>query len=126
MTRPAGAELAWRSASGLALAVGASASVAPRPLLRVFGVPADQVTPAAELGWRLFGIRTAVIAVAALRGAPLARRAILPVQVLDQAVFVHALTSGGVPRRTTLLAMATSGALILGSVVARRREGRGA
>jgi len=106
----------------IALVVGVAATASPRRLLRVFGIARPEVTGAAALGWRLFGVRTAAIGAAALRGDGRAQAAILPIQVADQAVFAHALRSRAVPPRAAVMAMATSGVLIALDVAARRAE----
>lgn len=95
---------------GLALAIGATALVSPARLSSVYGL--DPPNGGAGLAWRMFGVRTALIGAAVLAGDPSARRAVLPVQLLDQAVFLHALLTGAVPRRSCLLAMGTSAVLI--------------
>ncbi len=109
-----------RVEAGIGLAVGALMTASPRRGLRVFGVPRRDVTGAAEFGWRLFGVRTVAIAVAALRGSEAARSAFLPVQIADQAVFAHGYRTGSVPRRASVLAMGTSAAIIALDLQARR------
>jgi len=71
----------------------------PGTLSRAYGLPPPVAGPA--LAWRLFGMRTALIGAAVLRGEPSARRAVLPIQLADEVVFAHAP-----------LAMATSGVLV--------------
>lgn len=102
----------WQVAGALACAVGVPAALAPSLLVRAYGLPAAGGTGGGALGWRMFGVRTAVIGAAVRQGDPSARAAVLPVQLLDQVVLAHALVTGSVPRRTALLAMATSAALI--------------
>lgn len=109
---------ARRAQAVLALAVGAAATASPVTLLRPFGL--RDVDGAAALGWRLFGVRTAGIAAASLRGSRTAQAAFLPVQLADQAVFAHALRTGAVPPRAAIMAMATSGVIIALDVAARR------
>jgi hypothetical protein len=111
-----------RAEAGIGLAVGTAATVSPRTTLRLFGISADAVTGAAALGWRMFGIRTALISGAALRGDQSARNLFLPVQAADQAVFLHAHRSKSVPRRASLMAIATSGAIVALDLLARRAE----
>ena len=125
MTSGERAERLWRAAALLALGVGTGSAVAPAPLLRMFGVRAEDLTGTGVLGWRLFGIRTAYVASAALTGSTWARREILPVQVADQVAFLVALADRSVPRRAVALAMATSGALVLCSLAAGRAEEAG-
>ena len=122
MTPREPAEQLWRTAALLALGVGTGSAVAPAPLLRVFGVRTEDLTGTGVLGWRLFGVRTAYVAGAALSGSTWARRAILPVQVADQVAFLVALVDRSVPRRAVALAMATSGILVLCSLGAHRAE----
>jgi len=114
-----GSERLWRTVAVLALAVGIGFAVAPTRLGRLFGLPPGAMTGAATLGWQLFAVRNLVVGGAALRGSDAARRAILPVQLLDQAVFVHAGVTRSVPRPTALLAMATSGLIIAICLAAR-------
>jgi len=102
----------WNVAGTLATTIGAAALVAPGALARAYGLPESAGSGGAALGWRLFGVRTAVIGAAVLRGDASARAAVLPVQLADQVVFGHALLTGAVPRRTALAAMATSAGLI--------------
>ena len=111
-------ERAWQTVGAGAGAIGVAAVLSPTLLGRVFGLT-EPATGGGALAWRLFGVRTALIGVAAVRGSAQARRAVLPVQAADQLVFLHALVTGSVPRRTALMAMATSGALIAGCLVAR-------
>lgn len=98
--------------AAIALAVAASATLAPRPFLRLFGLGPEEATGAALLGWRLFAVRTAGIGVLAARGNPTARDAFLPVQVLDQACWWWGHRRGELPLRTALLAATASGAII--------------
>lgn len=105
-------ETVWRTVSALALSVGAGFAVAPGQLSRFYGMPDDEMTGTAAFGWRLFAVRNLVVGGAALGGSVPARQAILPVQLLDQVVFLHALATKSVPRRPALLAMATSGVII--------------
>lgn len=96
---------------------------APKAMLRVFGVNPHDVTGAAELGWRLFAVRTGYLAVLAAQGNTTARDAFLPVQVLDQVVFWHVFATRAVPPRAAVLAAATSGALVALDLQ-RRRQAR--
>ena len=102
----------WTVAGALATTVGAAALLAPTALVRAYGLHPSAGSGGSALGWRLFGVRTAVIGAAVLRDDPSARASVLPVQLADQLVFGHALLTGAVPRRTALAAMATSAALI--------------
>lgn len=111
-----------RAEALIGLSVGTAALCSPRLTLRLFGIAPRSVTGAAELGWRMFGVRTAVISAGALRGSEAARSVFLPVQVADQAVFVHAHRSRSVPRRASLMAIATSGAIVVVDVLARHAE----
>lgn len=117
-------ETLWRAISIVELAVGIGFAAAPARLSRLYGLPADGMTGTAALGWRLFAARNLVVGAASLQGSAAARQALLPVQVLDQAVFLHALITRSVPPRAALLAMATSGGLIATSVAASRLEQR--
>lgn len=118
----------WTAAGLLAALVGAAAVVRPAALTAAYGLP--PATGPSALAWRLFGVRTLAVGVGVLRGEPAARAVVLPVQLLDQAVFVHALARGSVPRRAGALAMATSAVLVglswpRGEGVGARPGGRG-
>jgi hypothetical protein len=102
------------------VALGSAAS--PRQFLRPFGVDPADVTGAAELGWRLFAVRTGYLAVRAARGDASAQAAFLPVQALDQAVFWHAFATRSVPRRAAVMAAGASGAIV--ALDLARRRGR--
>ena len=106
--------------AAIAGGVAMASAVSPRTFLRIFGVPPEEVTGAAELGWRLFAVRTGYLGGLGMRGDPTARDAFLPVQLLDQAVFWHAFGTRSVPRRAALLAAATSGVIIALDVQRRR------
>jgi hypothetical protein len=108
--------------AAIGLTAAAGSALAPKPFLRVFGIPAKDVTGAAVFGWRLFAVRTAYLSTMALRGDAAARAAFLPVQALDQAVFWHAFATRSVPRRAALLAAATSGAIVALDVYGRRAK----
>jgi hypothetical protein len=100
------------------VAVGVAAAVAPERLASVFGLPPPDGT--AALAWRLFGIRTAVVGAGIVTGSADARRVLLPVQALDQAAFLAAGRTGAIPRRSAGLLCATSWALVLLGLAARR------
>jgi hypothetical protein len=100
--------------------VAAGMAISPRTFLQLFGIDADEVTGAGALGWRLFAVRTGYLSGRALMGDASAREAFLPVQLLDQAVFWHSFATRSVPRRASLLAAATSGAIIALDSVRRR------
>jgi hypothetical protein len=68
----------------------------------------------------MFGIRTAAVGTGIVTGSADARRLLLPVQALDQAAFLTAGLSGAVPRRSAVLLCATSGALVLLGLLARK------
>ncbi|CAA9482544.1 MAG: hypothetical protein AVDCRST_MAG30-888 [uncultured Solirubrobacteraceae bacterium] len=115
-------ETLHRASGAIALTVGTSATVSPRLLLKPFGIARRDVTGAAEMGWRMFGIRTALIGGAVLAGHADARRAVLPVQFADQLVFAQAGRSGAVPARAANLARAVSGLLIVLGFAIRARS----
>ena len=116
-------EPAARGMAGIGAAVAMASVASPRRFLRLFGIPGHEVSGAAALGWRLFAVRTAYISRLALGGNETARAAFLPIQVLDQAVFLHAFATRSVPRRASLMAAAASGAIIA-LEAARRRSAR--
>ncbi|WP_146175354.1 hypothetical protein [Paraconexibacter algicola] len=102
--------------------VSVSSTLAPRLFFRVFGLPTEQATPGAVLGWRLMAARTAAISALAARGNATARDLFLPVQVLDKAAWWWAYSRGELPRRTTLMAAAASGAIIGLDVLRRANQ----
>ena len=114
-------ETIWKSVSAGAFLIGLGFALAPRRLARLYGLPVDERTGASDFAWRLFTARNLVVGGAALAGSA-ARQLILLVQVVDQAVFLHALATGTVPRRTALSAIATSAAIIVACLAARRAE----
>ncbi len=97
------------AAIGGAVAVGSA--TAPARFLALFGI-ADHATGGAVLGWRLFAVRTAVIAGLAARGDATARDVFLPVQLMDQAAWWWGYRRGELPLRTAAMAAAASGAII--------------
>lgn len=105
--------------AAIAGGVATASALSPRAFLRLFGVDPDEVTGAAEVGWRLFSVRTAYLGARAWGGDASARDAFLPVQLLDQVVFWHAFFKRSIPRRGALMAAATSGVII--AIDARRR-----
>jgi hypothetical protein len=107
--------------AGIALAVAVIAAISPRIALRLFGTDSSEVTGAAVFGWRLFAVRIGYLGVLAWRGDRTATNAFLPIQVLDQIVFWHALATGSIRRRTAMLASTTSGAIILLDLLRRRQ-----
>jgi len=115
-------EQLWRSVAGLALLVGVGSVIAPRALSRLYGMPADGMTGTAALGWKMFGVRTVTIGAAALVGSAPVRQLVIPVQIFDQIVFFQALLTRSVPRKSAIMAMATSGAIIALSLAASRLE----
>lgn len=100
--------------------VGLAAAVAPALLQRSFGVAAADITGANQFGWRLFATRNLYLTTRALQGNPTAIDAFGQLQGLDQVVFWQAFVTRSVPRRTAVLAAATS-AVIVGLDVHRRR-----
>lgn len=100
--------------------VGLLGYVVPGALQRAFGIPPAEIRGAGEVGWRLFAARNLYLTVAALRGHEWAIRAYGPLQGLDQVVFWHALVTRSVPRRTAVLAIAASGAIVALDVQRRR------
>lgn len=66
-------------------AVALSSTVAPKPFLKFFGIPAGEATGAAVLGWRLMAVRMASISLLAANDNPTARALFLPVQIMDRA-----------------------------------------
>ncbi|HYP48110.1 MAG TPA: hypothetical protein VEQ61_05685 [Thermoleophilaceae bacterium] len=104
---------AARGMAAIGGAVASGSALSPRTFLRRFGLRGAEVTGAAELGWRLFAVRTAYLSALAASGDEAARRAFLPVQVLDQAVFWQAFATRSVPRRAAVMAATASGVIIV-------------
>lgn len=114
------AETAHRTIGVIATCVGLAAAASPRHLLRVYGIPSNEITDAGTLGWRLFAARNLVIGVGVFAGNPDARRVALGVQALDQVAFFAALRSDRIPSPTAVAAMVTSGAIVALGMRARR------
>lgn len=97
-------------------AVGGAASIgavfAPRQFLGLLGIPRDDLTPAAVLGWRLFAARTAAVSLLAARGNATAREMFLPVQALDQLAWWEMYRRGELSLRAASTATALSAAII--------------
>jgi len=106
--------------AAIGLGVGIGAALSPAALAGLYGIPPREMTGAGAFGWRLFGVRTVYLSSLALNGDVSARRAFLPIQLLDQAVFAHAYATRSIPRRAAALAMATSGAIIGLDLIGRR------
>lgn len=102
--------------------VGLAAAVSPRLLQRTFGVPADEITGAGQLGWRLFAARNLYLTARAVQGDDAAVNAFGHLQALDQVVFWHAFATRSVPRVTSVLAATTSAAIV--GLDLHRRRGR--
>lgn len=88
---------------------GVGALLAPKVLVRLYGMDPVQMTGVSEFGWRLFAVRNVVIGGAALAGSQPARDVTLAIQAPDQFVFWHAFRTRSIPRPTAVLAMLTSG-----------------
>ncbi len=104
-------ETFYRAAGGTAMLIGIGALLAPKMLVRLYGMDAAQMTGVSAFGWRLFGVRNIVIGGAALAGSQPARDVTLAIQAPDQLVFWHAFQTRSIPRPTAVLAMVTSGAV---------------
>lgn len=111
-----------RATAGIGLTVASGAAISPHRFLSLFGVNRHEVSGAAAFGWRMFAARTLYISVLALRGQRAARDAFLPIQILDQMVFAHALKTRAVPRPGAALAMALSAAIIVLDLLRRAAE----
>lgn len=119
------AETLHRVPASIGIAVGLGAALAPRTLLRLYGVDPDEMTGAGVFGWRLFAGRNLVLGCAGVAGVRSARDAILVIQAADQLVFLHAYRTRSIPRATAALAMATSGVVVLADLAARAGAARG-
>lgn len=106
------AERLHRTAGAIALAVGVSSALSPTTFLRPFGIAPAAVTAPATMGWRMFGVRTALIGGAVVAGDDRARAIVIPVQLADQVAFGLAGREADMPRRAVRLAQATSLVLI--------------
>jgi len=102
--------------------VSVASTVAPRLFFRAFGLPHEQATPGAILGWRLMAARTATISALAAAGNTTARDVFLPIQILDQAAWWWAASRGELPRRTAVMAATASGAIIALDLARRRTD----
>ncbi len=92
--------------------VSIASTVAPRTFFAVFGLPREQATAGAVLGWRLMAVRTAAVSALAASGNTTARDLVLPIQLADQTTWWWGHHRGELPLRTTLMAAAASGAII--------------
>lgn len=101
--------------------IGLGAAISPALLQRTFGIPASETTGAGAFGWRLFATRNLFLTARALQGDATAIAAFGQLQVLDQVVFWHAFARRSIPRRTAVLAAATSAAIVVLDV--HRRSG---
>lgn len=118
-------ERIYRGVASYALAIGIGALFAPRLLLRVYGVPPDELTGIGEMGWRLFAVRQIWIAAAAFAGDARARDAMLAIQAPDLIIFAGTYRRRSIPRATSVLALLSAGAVATLSALARSRT-RGA
>ena len=112
----------YRAIAAFALLVGIGALLSPRALLRLYGVRADELAGAGEMGWRLFAARQLLIAAAALSGNQRARDSVLLLQAPDLVIFAHSYRSRSVPRKASVLAIATAATVAALSALARRRS----
>ncbi len=103
-------------------AVAISSALAPRRFLGLFGLPEEEATGAAILGWRLMAVRTASISLLAASGSAAGRDLFMPVQVMDQAAWWWGYWRGQLPLRTALLAATASGAIIALDLARRASE----
>lgn len=115
-------EAVWTGVSAGAFLVGLGFALAPRRLGRLYGLPPHELAGASDFAWRLFAARNLVVGGAALAGSQAARRTILPVQIVDQTIFLHALATRSVPPRTAAMGMATSAAIVVACLAASRAE----
>jgi len=110
MTRPS-VEPETRGMAAIGLSVSVAAALLPGTFFRTFGI-AEPPSGAAQLGWRLFAVRTATISVLAANGNRTARDAFLPVQLMDQATWWWGYSRREIPFRTAAFATVASGAII--------------
>ena len=111
-------EALHRAAGGIAMVVGVSTMVSPSAFVRPFGITG--LDGAGAWGWRMFGVRTALIGGLIVAGDPRARQAMVPVQLADQVTFLLAGRTPEVPTRAVRMAQGVSGVLIALSLAARR------
>ena len=109
-----------RAIAAIGGTVALSSAVAPRMFFAAFGLPADQATGGAILGWRLMAARTGAISLLAAGGNVTARDLFLPIQIADQTAWWWGHMRGDLPTRTTLMATAASGAIICVDLMRRR------
>lgn len=120
--RETSAESIYQGVAGFALLIGIGALLFPRTLLRIYGVDPSELGGAGALGWRLFAVRHLVIAGAALSGHRQARDVVLAVQLPDIAIFARCYATRSIPRRTSVLALASAGSVALLSAIARSQD----
>ncbi len=102
--------------------VATGTTIAPRRVLRIFGLTDEEATGAAVLGWRLMAARTMSISILAARGNDTARDLFLPIQVMDQAAWWWGYRRGQLPLKTAVLAASASGVIV--ALDLSRRLGR--
>ncbi len=90
--------------------------------MRVYGVPPEQMTGGADFGWRLFGVRTLYLSLAAIavtneRG-PRSYRCRCSTRRCSRTPY----GSETIPKRSAVLAMSTAGAIIALDLLRRSSE----
>lgn len=120
---PSGAQLD-RFAGGIGLLVGVGALLAPRLLLRLYGIDPAELNGVGLLGWRLFAIRNIAIGSAAVGGSRQAQDAVLGMQAPDIALFAHCYWTESIPRPVALKAMLTAALVASMGLAARVRSPR--
>ncbi len=120
----AGGDQLDRVAGGIGLLVGVGALLAPRLLLRIYGIDPAELNGVGLLGWRLFAIRNIAIGSAAVGGNRQAQDAVLGLQAPDIALFAHCYWTESIPRPVALKAMLTAGLVATLGLVARVRSPR--
>jgi hypothetical protein len=119
--RPMPPETLRRAEAGIGLAVGTAATVSPRTTLRLFGISADAVTAQRRSAGGC-SVYERPSSRAPRSGATIGSQSVSARAGADQAVFLHAHRSKSVPRRASLMAIATSGAIVALDLLARRAE----
>jgi hypothetical protein len=118
---PIDGERIYRCLAAFALAIGIGALLAPRLLLRLYGVPAGDLTGSGQIGWRLFAVRQIWIAAAAFAGDRRARDAVLAIQAPDLVIFALAYRTRSIPRVAAVLALLSAAGVAALSALARSR-----
>ncbi len=101
------AQRTMRVLGSLQLMIGAASLVSPGHFAELYGMRRDMDGEAA-FAWRIFAVRQLMLGTGNVVGDASTRRANLAIQGLDVGLFASTLHSGSVPRRTSVMALATA------------------